>query len=255
VSSQPVSGQPVSGQPVSGPRQAVGFLTVLGGSAEPGPAALAWFPVVGAAIGLVVGGAWWVASRAWPGTVAAAIAVAVDLVLTGMLHLDGLCDAADGLLPGLTRERRLEIMRAPDVGAFGVGAAVVVILLRWVALSSVAPAPLLIAGLWAASRTWMAAVVVAVPYARTAGLAAAFRPPRRRRVVNLSSIAGIVFAVGLAAAWRPLVGPAAVAAATVAAAGVVWLAWRLLAGYTGDVLGAAGMIGETVGLLAAAARW
>jgi cobalamin synthase len=33
------------------------------------------------------------------------------------------------------------------------------------------------------------------------------------------------------------------------------LAVRRLGGFTGDVLGAAGMVGETAGLLAAAARW
>ena len=35
---------------------------------------------------------------------------------------------------------------------------------------------------------------------------------------------------------------------------VVWARWRI-GGYTGDVLGAAGMVGETIGLLVAAARW
>ncbi len=40
-----------------------------------------------------------------------------------------------------------------------------------------------------------------------------------------------------------------------AAAGVMALAVRRLGGFTGDVLGAVGMVGETVGLLASAARW
>jgi cobalamin synthase len=45
------------------------------------------------------------------------------------------------------------------------------------------------------------------------------------------------------------------AAAIVAAAGVLLLAWRRVGGFTGDVLGASGLAGETVGLLVAAARW
>lgn len=65
-------------------------------------------------------------------------------------------------------------MRAPDVGAFGVGTAAVVILLRWVALSSRAPSALLVAAVWAASRALMAAVIVIVPYARAEGLATGF---------------------------------------------------------------------------------
>jgi cobalamin synthase len=46
--------------------------------------------------------------------------------------------------------------------------------------------------------------------------------------------------------------PVALAAGFVA---VVALAVRRLGGYTGDVLGAAGVVAETVGLVVAAARW
>jgi cobalamin synthase len=46
-----------------------------------------------------------------------------------------------------------------------------------------------------------------------------------------------------------------VGAEWVAMAGVVALAQRRIGGFTGDVLGAAGVVGETVGLLVLAARW
>ena len=56
---------------------------------------------------------------------------------------------------------------------------------------------------------------------------------------------------------HPPIPLALVAVGAVAAAGamVVALARRRLGGFTGDVLGAAGVVGETVGLLVAAARW
>ena len=44
-------------------RRAVSFLTPFGGPADPAPSALAWFPAVGALIGLAVGGIWWAARR------------------------------------------------------------------------------------------------------------------------------------------------------------------------------------------------
>src|SRR5207248_7771705 len=84
-------------------RRAVSFLTPFGGATTPSPAALEWFPVVGAAIGLVLGGWWWLVDRAWSNAVSAGLVVAADLALTGMLHLDGLADTADGLLPALPR--------------------------------------------------------------------------------------------------------------------------------------------------------
>src|SRR5690349_4062880 len=119
-------------------RRALAFLTPLPvGTAEPPDRrTLAWFPVVGALIGALLGGVWWIAERLWPVSVAAALVIAADLALTGMLHYDGLIDSADGLLPHLTRERRLEVMREPDIGAYGVTVTVVVVALRFAALAS-----------------------------------------------------------------------------------------------------------------------
>jgi adenosylcobinamide-GDP ribazoletransferase len=240
---------------VSGLRGAVSFLTPIGGAAEPDPEAVSWFPAVGAGVGAAVGGVWWVAGHWWPPAVAAIVAVIADLALTGMLHLDGLCDSADGLLPHLTPARRLEVMAGPDVGAFAVAVAVTTLLARWAALATLQPAPLLLAALWAASRTWMAATLVGVPYARSeGGLASAFLGGRSHQLAPVT-IGGMALALLLSVLWRPGVGPAALAAGTIAAAGVVLLARRRIGGFTGDVLGAAGMVGETVGLFVAVARW
>ena len=231
-------------------RRALSFLTPLGGATVPAPAALAWFPAVGAVLGLALGGVWWLADGLWAPPVAAAVVVAADLALTGMLHFDGLVDSADGLLPPLEQGRRLEVMADPAAGAFGVGVAVVVLLLRWASLATLAPAPWLLAALWCGSRLAMAVVAGGMPYARPGGLAGAFLDGGRRRV----PVAGVLLVVVLVALGRgdAVVG---IVALGVAAAGVVVLALRRLGGFTGDVLGAAGVIGETAGLLAAAARW
>src|SRR5581483_9690508 len=116
--------------------EALGFLTVLGGARRPTGRALRWFPVVGALIGAAVGGVWWSADQAFPPLLAGGLALAADLAITGLLHLDGLADTADGLLPHADRDRRLAIMRAPDVGAFGVATVAGVLLLRFAAFAS-----------------------------------------------------------------------------------------------------------------------
>lgn len=236
-------------------RRALAFLTPLGGAAAPSPGALGWFPVVGAAMGLALGGVWWSASELWPPMVAAAVVVAADLALTGMLHLDGLVDSADGLLPHLDRERRLEVMADPRAGSFGVGAAAAVLLLRWSALAGMRPRALLLAGLWCASRSVMATVARSVPYARPSGLASAFLPEHGPRRVGLGAVAGLLGGVALAGVGSGRAGVAAVVAVVGGAVAVVALARRRLGGFTGDVLGAAGVVGETAGLLVAAARW
>jgi adenosylcobinamide-GDP ribazoletransferase len=234
-------------------RRALAFLTPLPvGTAEPPDRrTLAWFPVVGALIGSMLGGVWWAAERLWPAPVAAGLVVAADLALTGMLHLDGLIDTADGLLPHLARERRLAVMRQPDVGAYGVAIAVVVIGLRFAALTSMQPSVLLLAGIWCASRTTMAVISGALPYVRDHGLASPVIGSAWRPI----GLYGLIASVSLGAFAGGRLQEAAVASAFAGALFVALLARRRIGGFTGDVLGAAGVIGETIALVVAAAKW
>ena len=241
-------------------RAALSFLTCLGRSGRPGPGTLDWFPVVGAALGLVLGVIWWGAEHLWPAPVAAAVVVAADLALTGLLHLDGLVDSADGLLPHLPRDRRLEVMRSPETGAFGVGAAGAILLLRFAGLASVRADMFLIGGLWCLSRTLMAVVVRTRRYARSeGGLVSAFTAPGSPRDPTWSRwpplVMGLAGGLALLAAWRPGPGLLAGACALLAGGGVIALAERRVVGYTGDVLGASAMLAETAGLIVAAAKW
>jgi adenosylcobinamide-GDP ribazoletransferase len=245
-------------------RAAVSFLTPFGRARPPGPSTFDWFPVVGAALGLALGGVWWLAVRAWPYPVAAAIVVAADLGVTGMLHFDGLVDSADGLLAPMEPARRLAVMADPAVGAFGLAVGGTVLLVRWAALSALRPGILLLAGLWCLSRTTMAVIARSLPYARgESGLARAFQFPSSQfpssgrgggwHQVWLGG--GVVLAGALLAGWRVVPGLASGAAALIAAAAVAALARRRIGGFTGDVLGASGVLAETAGLLVAAARW
>jgi adenosylcobinamide-GDP ribazoletransferase len=234
-------------------RAALGYLTVVGGAAPPDRRAPAWFGVVGALVGLAVGAVWWAATELWPSLIAAVVAVSADAALTGMLHLDGLADSADGLLPPADRARRLAIMATPEVGAFGMVAVVLVLVARVAAFDSVEPDPLLVAGLWAGARAAMAITVAAVPYARGAGGAVtpfAGRGPAPAAATLVAACALVVVSVGGLAA-----GVAAALALVAGFGAVIALAVSRLGGYTGDVLGAAGVVAETLGLAVAAARW
>ena len=229
-------------------RTALAFLTpVPVGGRVPDGGTLAWFPAAGLLVGFAVGAAWWGAGEWWPLLVAAGIAVLVDAVLTGALHLDGLADTADGLLPHLDGPaRRKEVMAAPDVGAFGLVAVVVVLGLRWSALASLAPDAVLVAALWCASRTAMAIALRQGPYVG-GGLGTAFAGGATWPLaLGLGVATGLAFAAG---------EPAALAATLAGVVAVVALGHRRLGGVTGDVLGAAGVVGETLGLLAASASW
>jgi len=233
-------------------RAALGFLTAFGGAAPPDRRAVVWFGPVGAVVGLVVGAVWWGAGELWPVLVAATLAVVADAALTGMLHLDGLADTADGLLPPLDRARRLEVMSDPHAGVFAVVVVLLVLALRVAAMAALAPDPWLLAGLWGGARAAMGVTLATVPYARTGGgLATAFTGTSA--VPSLVVGAAALTLAAVAGGWPA--GVAAVVALVIGAGAVVGLARRRLGGFTGDVLGAAGVVGETCALVVAAAKW
>lgn len=235
-------------------RDAFALLTTIGRRGGALSArALAWFPAVGAVVGLVAGGAWWLAGRWWPPVVAGALTVAVSIAATGMLHLDGLADAADGLLPHAPAARRLEIMRDVRVGAFGTVAVVLALVLQVSALSSRAPSVALLVVVGACTRAVVACVPGRIAYARTAtggGMASPLTAGAPRWLLVVPPVLVVIaFAtVGRAGGFALLV-------ATVAMVALVLEARRRIGGFTGDVLGAAIVVGETVALVVAAARW
>lgn len=229
---------------------ALSFLTVVGRGAAPGPRTFRWFPLVGALIGAVVAGTLAGAREVWTLPVAAALVIAVDLAITGMLHVDGLADTADGLLPHLDRERRLEVMRQPDTGAFALGTVVLVLLLRWATLTDPAVEPWSLVAVWCTSRTLVAVVPSFVPYARASGLASALLGGTGDRWIALA----LLPALGVLGWSQGATGVVAGLAAVATAVGVVAFARARLGGFTGDVLGATVLLSETVALLVLAAH-
>jgi adenosylcobinamide-GDP ribazoletransferase len=200
-----------------------------------------WFPVVGAVVGGLAGALAYLAEPALGSGVAAVIAVAALVILTGALHQDGLADCADGLGARGDRERRLEIMRDSSIGTFGALA-----LLVWLMLLVTALAGLVREDAWralavaAASGRWAAVLHAALARpARPDGLGAGFRVSGA--ALAFATVIAIAVALGL-------VGVVAGLAVLVAAAAVAGLisAWArtTLGGRTGDTLGAAVALAE-----------
>jgi len=235
-------------RPVHPARSALGLLTVVGGAGPIVHAAADWFAPVGLALGLAVGFGWRALGALGPGLLAAALAVMFDAVLTGGLHLDGLADSADGLLAPMAPARRLEVMRDPHTGAFGVSALVLVLVVRVAALAALAPGrPWLIGAVWCAARGVAAVTVRRSHYARGNGLATPLVDGPAAATAVLAGVLALGAAVPDARHALP-----AVAAAFVAGIGVHAFAIRRLGGFTGDTLGAGIVVAETAGLVVAA---
>ena len=212
-----------------------------------------FFPLAGAGLGLLAALVYTGAATAGlPPLVAAPVAIATLVLLTGALHEDGLADTADGLGGGATPGDKLAIMHDPRTGTFGALALTLSVLVRTAALGALAEPALVLAalvGAGALSRAPLPAMMRLLPPARAGGLAAGAGQPVGGRAVTAVIVGAVIggFALG------PLAAGVAVLAAGGAAAAVGTLAWRQIGGVTGDVLGAAQQVAEVAVLVSAVA--
>jgi adenosylcobinamide-GDP ribazoletransferase len=239
-------------------RMAASFVTILpvASSKPAGDGAIAratWaLPVAGLLVGLAGAFAYKVAIRVGlTPDLAALLAVATTVLITGALHEDGLADTADGLGGGRTRERKLEIMRDSRIGTYGVCALILSFGLRWSALAAIAnpfAVTLALCAAHTAARAGVPAFMSLVPPARPDGLSASAGAPPGRSVAIAFAVGTLVLVVTLGP------GKALAGLILVSLAGLLLarLAVRQIGGQTGDILGAFEQASEILILLVAA---
>ena len=282
---------------MNGLRSAIGFLTILplAPSGAPGSmvSARGWFPLVGLLLGLILAGADILStlisgagSSGWYGYAPleatypifppnytillwSVLLVVILVTLTRALHLDGFMDSCDALLGGFDLERRLEILRDPNVGAFAVIGLVCLLLIKVLIIAELPPA---IAGLppgiatlppegWSVripmlllfpclSRWAMLLTMELYPYVRSNGIGTAFFDGGQRGV-RWQLILGFGFTLVVSVALAGVAGVVLLAAASAVAWGIGAWATRLLGGVTGDIYGAVNEVTEAVVLLVA----
>jgi adenosylcobinamide-GDP ribazoletransferase len=208
----------------------------------------ALFPLVGAGIGTVVGGVTQALSGPLTAPLAAVIGLAAGAVLTGVLHLDALADAADAF-GASTRARALEIMRDHSVGAYGAVALVLDLGAKAAALAVLAERhDALRFAVCAAAVARVAPVLLssALPYARPGGGTG----NALGETGWVRAALAVAIGAGICILLHALLLLAVAAAVTV---GVGLVAWHALGGITGDVLGAAAELSELTALVLAVA--
>lgn len=212
-------------------------------------AAMVLGPLVGAMMGLVVGGAAWLAadhlSSAASSLLISALAIVAITYLTRGLHLDGLADTADALGSARPAEQALEIARRSDIGPFGVVAIVSVLLVDVAAYVGAIDAGRAVLVLVIAAGTARLSLVLAcargVPAARSEGLGAMVASSVPRTAVIGAVVAWLAACVAITGAVdRDLIITTlvCVVGALVVAGIGLRLCVRRLGGITGDVLGA-----------------
>lgn len=231
---------------------AMQFLTVLPpvvrrafSSHEMG-AAVGLFPLPGLLIGLIVAGAWLGLQLFVGPLLAAVLALAIWVVLTGALHLDGLLDSCDGLLGGHTPERRLEIMRDHHIGAFALAGGALLLMLKCAALAELSASGWrLLALAPVVARGGLSLAVVTQPYARLQGTGATLKAESGPAQAVLAAVLTVFIALTLGG-W---VGLAIACGTLLAQAAVVAFVRLKIPGLTGDCYGALVELGELAALL------
>ena len=200
---------------------------------------LAFLPLVGVAQAALLLG--WTALSGWlavNGVLFAAAAALIPLLVTGGIHMDGLCDTADALASHQTREKKLEILKDSHTGAFAVIGCCAYLLLtfalwtqpegaqRWLAAETAAVGAVL-------SRAISAFAVVSIPCAKNSGFSSAAQKSRVRA-------AAVVFLLLCAVLllWRnPLLGVCVLAGCGLHLIYFYQMIRKQFGGITGDLAG------------------
>ncbi|MBF0571046.1 MAG: adenosylcobinamide-GDP ribazoletransferase [Candidatus Omnitrophica bacterium] len=95
----------------------------------------AFFPLAGACIGLILAPLTFV-MEPLPHLAMVASVLAVYIVMTGALHLDGLADTCDGFFSGKSKEQILEIMKDSRIGTFGAVGVCMALILKFAFIAS-----------------------------------------------------------------------------------------------------------------------
>jgi adenosylcobinamide-GDP ribazoletransferase len=232
-------------------RIAFGLMTILpvklpsDWSAGDSGRAAVWYPLVGLVIGALTWLAWKGATFLFSPLAAGIVTLVVWVILTGGLHLDGLADCCDGLFASVPPARRLEIMKDPHIGAFGVIGLILILFLKAAALTSLTNVSSFGILLAASLARWCILPAGLLPLARPSGMASDFAAGFQRSFIVWSAIIPLTLAILLGLRWI-LSSIAGLGAAVL----VLWLARSRIGGVTGDVFGMVVEIVEVLVLLA-----
>lgn len=229
---------------------ALQFLTILPGLAKREFTArdfgrsLAYFPLIGLILGLILFGLHSGLRLILPLPVVSALIILALVVLTGAHHIDGLMDTFDGVIAGRSKEERLAIMSDTKVGTFGIVAAVLVILLKYVSLSS-APVFDSLVLMPVLSRWVMVSALFVFPAAKTTGMAATFKQNISWHGLAIATAIALIVSVLLIREW----GLVLMAALWLITFGIASYINSRLGGLTGDNYGALNELSEVLVLI------
>lgn len=217
------------------------------------------FPIAGLLIALPPAAAFatLLAGKADP-MLSALLALALQALLTGALHEDGLSDTADGIGGGKDREAALRIMKDSRIGSYGAVALILSFALRGAALAALAAvvpptvAGLALLGVAALNRAAMVWHWSLLPPARSDGVAASAGEPEETATIIALATGGVLALALLLPAMSILATLFAILLSVGIAFGFTRYISARIGGHTGDTIGATQQLTEIMSLSALA---
>lgn len=166
---------------------------------------MCFFPLAGVLVGIVFWLWDWLSLLLSAGSLLRAAGfVLVPLLVTGGIHMDGFIDTSDALSSWQSKEKKLEILKDPHIGAFGVIRAAMYLLALLGLYSQLRSAlvPLVALG-FELSRCLTMLMFNLLPNARGSGMLSSFQTSQDKRVVLLSAAVFSVLSVVLGLVISP----------------------------------------------------
>ncbi len=201
--------------------------------------------LVGLLIGSLTAIVFYICQLLWPIDVAVVISMSFSIYATGAFHEDGFADTCDGFGGGFTAERKLEIMKDSRIGAYGLLGMVMLILLKYTTLLSLAEVPVALIVAHVLSRTLSVSFVHTHGYVRQieqSKLQIAKSSNSQSDAITLALIALFVVMIALP------IKTALILVSILFIARLWFSRWMVkqVGGYTGDALGAVQQISEVI---------
>ena len=201
--------------------------------------ALCFFPLVGAAVALVLMSVLWVCEKAEFGTVFTAVAATlVPVLVTGGIHLDGYLDTVDALSSYGDKEKKLEILKDSNSGAFAIIYGLVYFMENIAVWTEIQKEVLPFVSIsFVISRTLSGLSIATFPLAKDTGLAATFQDGAEKRTVKIVLLTLLFLEAGVCLYLHPLYGGVVLVLSLVSFGIHYDLCQRKFGGITGDLAG------------------
>ncbi len=194
-----------------------------------------YFPLVGCLVGFIAALVFTLSNKVFTTDIAVLLSMVATLYATGAFHEDGLTDAIDGLGGGWEKEQVLTIMQDSRVGSYGVVAILMVLLLKFTALTHLSPMliPAITVAGHSISRVCAVLVMATQAYVKSSGKS----KPLATQLPRMSLIIALIFGA------LPLIFIHPFLYWSLLPVAFIWVWFSLilnhrLGGYTGDCLGA-----------------